>query len=586
MEIKKGIPVSPGVAICPAIVLDAEDLHVPRRQVSRRALKAQHTRFDEALVEARAEINKLREQVERDLGTETAAIFGFHLGMLSDKHLLDQVHQFIDTEAVTAEYAFATIMRRFAQAFLQQASSMFRERVSDIYDLERRVLRHLVRAEEASLEDLDREAIIVAHDLTPSQTASLDRNRIKAIVTDAGGRTSHTAIVARALAIPAVVGLEDITAAVSSADMIIVDGHRGLVIINPDAAQLQEYRGYLERIRDFERRLVTLSDRPAVTLDGVEIQVYANIEFPEEIPMAIKKGAGGIGLYRTEYLYLAREVEPTEQQQYEAFAEAIKLAKGRPLTIRTLDLGADKYTQKQAEMAERNPFLGCRSIRYCLQNLTMFKTHLRAILRASALGKIRVMFPLISNTMELRQARMILHDVMEDLAEQNIAYDRDVSVGMMIEVPAAALQARAFTQEVEFFSIGTNDLVQYTLAVDRANEHVANLYSPAHPSVLTLIKDVIRAAKRAEIDVSCCGEMAGEIEYAMLLLGMGLRSLSMTPQAIPEIKQLIRSVSIKECERVARRVASYDSERQIINFLREETRAVMPEAFDGRSIGV
>ncbi len=586
MEIKKGIPVSPGVAICPAVVLDAEDLHVPRRQVPRKSLRSQHQRLDEALKHARAEIDQLRDQVERDLGHETAAIFGFHLGMLSDKHLLDQVHQFIDTEAVTAEFALATIMRRFAQAFLQQANVMFRERVSDIYDLERRVLKHLVRSHKQDLDNLDREAVVVAHDLTPSQTASLDREHIKAIVTDAGGRTSHTAIVARALAIPAVVGLEDITAVVSGADMLIVDGNRGLVIINPDEAQLEEYRGYVERIRDFERRLVTLSELPAVTSDGVEINVYANIEFPDEIPLAVQKGAGGIGLYRSEYLYLAREAEPTEQQQYEAFAEAIKLAAGKPLTIRTLDLGADKYTQKQAEMSERNPFLGCRSIRFCLQNLTMFKTHLRAILRASALGKIRVMFPLISNTMELRQARMILHDVMEDLAEQGIPYDRDVPVGMMIEVPAAALQAKAFTQEVDFFSIGTNDLVQYTLAVDRANEHVANLYSPAHPSVLTLIKDVIRAAKRSGIDVSCCGEMAGEIEYVMLLLGMGLRSLSMTPQAIPEVKQLIRSVSIKDCERVARRVASYDSERQVINYLREETRAVMPEAFDGRSIGV
>ena len=584
MEIKKGIPVSPGVAICPAVVLDAEDLHVPRRQVTRKDLRHQHERLDEAIGGARLEIEQLRDQVEKELGRETAAIFGFHLGMLRDQRLLDEIHAFIDAELVSAEYGLATTMRKYAQTLLAHAHPMFRERVSDIYDVERRVLRRLSRGSQADLQTLDHEAIVVAHDLTPSQTAALNKKQIKALVTDAGGRTSHTAIVARALGIPAVVGLEDITAVVTSDDTLIVDGNRGLVIINPDAAQLNEYRGYVERIRLFERKLVDLSELPAVTTDGVRVEVQANIEFPDEIPMAFEKGATGIGLYRTEYLYLAREMEPTEEEQYQAFAKAIKLAGGKPLTIRTLDLGADKYTQKQAEMQERNPFLGCRSIRFCLQNLTMFKTHLRAILRASAGGKIRVMFPLISNTMELRQARMVLHDVMEDLEEEGIAYDRDLSIGMMIEVPAAALMAKAFTHEVDFFSIGTNDLVQYTLAVDRANEHVANLYSPGHPAVIGLIKDVIRAAKRGNVDVSCCGEMAGEIEYVMLLLGLGLRTLSMTPQAIPEVKQVIRSVSIKDCERVARRVASYDSERQVINYLREETRTVLPEAFDGRSI--
>jgi phosphoenolpyruvate-protein phosphotransferase (PTS system enzyme I) len=584
MEIKKGIPVSPGVAICPAAVLDAEDIHVPRRVLPRRQLPREHQRFERALEAASGELEKLRDDVSQELGAETAAIFGFHMGILHDKHLIQQVHDMMDAEAVTAEFALATVLRKYAQVFLQMDNPLFRERVTDVWDVERRVLKHLMANVRADLTKLDQEAIIVAHDLTPSQTASLDKRHIRALATEAGGRTSHTAIVARAMGIPCVVGLEGLSTAVSTGDILIVDGNRGLVIINPDPQQLEEYRGYVERLQIVERRLGELLKLPARTTDGVTVELMANIEFPTEIPIALSKGAAGVGLYRSEYLFLSTETEPTEEQQYEAFVKAVKYLEGRPLTIRTLDLGADKYTQSQATMQERNPFLGCRSIRYCLQNLAMFKPHLRAILRASAHGPLRIMFPLVSNMMELRQARMILNDVMEDLEEQSIPFDRELSVGIMVEVPSAALMAKVFINEVDFFSIGTNDLVQYTLAVDRGNEHVANLYSGAHPAVLMLVKDVIRAAKRGNIEVSCCGEIAGELDYIMLLVGMGLRNLSMTPQAIPGVKQLIRSVSIKDCERVARRVASYDSERQVLNYLREETRKVIPDAYDGRAM--
>lgn len=584
MEIKKGIPVSPGVAIFTAAVLDAEDIHVPRRVVPAGKVPLQHKRLDGAIARARKEVLQLRDQVGKELGPETAAIFGFHLGLLQDKHLLKQVHDLITAERVTAEFALATVMRRFAQSFMQQSNPLFRERVSDVWDLERRVLQHLLKNVKVDLGKLDEEVILVTHDLTPSQTASLDKTKIRAIVTDAGGRTSHTAIVARAMGIPCVVGLEDATHAVSTGQRLIVDGDRGLLIIEPDAQQLLEYEGYQSRSRAIERQRNVLDDLPAVTTDGVEISLQANIEFNDEIPSAIKRGAAGVGLYRTEYLFLSSDVEPTEQQQYDVLAAAVRRMKGNPITIRTLDLGADKFTARHATMQERNPFLGCRSIRYCLQNLVMFKTHLRAILRAGALGPVRIMFPLITNMMELRQARMILNDVMEDLHEQQADYAEKPEVGIMIEVPSAALMAKAFVNEVDFFSIGTNDLVQYTLAVDRGNEHVAGLYSAANPAVLMLIKDVIRAAKRGGIDVSCCGEMAGEPEFLMLLLGMGLRSFSMTPASIPAIKQLVRNVSIVDCEKVARRVASYDSDRQVINYLREETRRYQPEAGGGRSV--
>jgi len=584
MEIKKGIPVSPGVAIVPALVIDTDNIRVPRRTVAPRDLPGQHQRLDNAVAAARDEIDAQRDQVAKDLGPEPAKIFGFHLGMLADQSLIQQIHDMIDREMVTAEFALSTVMRSVGQTFLQQPNALFRERVSDVWDLERRVLQHLITNVREELADLKHEVALIAHDLTPSQTAALDRTKVRAMATDLGGRTSHTAIVARALGIPAVVGLEDASASVNAGQTVIVDGHRGLIIIDPDPQQLSEYKAYLERFRSFESILVSEASLPAVTTDGTEIQLLANIEFPEEIPDALSRGAAGVGLYRTEFLFLSAETEPDEEQQYKTFVKTLDLLEGRPLTIRTLDLGADKFTQKRIADPEPNPFLGCRSIRLCLQDLAMFKTHLRAILRASAHGKMKIMFPLITNMMELRQARMILNDVMEDLDEDDIAFDSSVSVGMMIEVPSAALMAKTYAQEVDFFSIGTNDLIQYTLAVDRSNERVASLYSSGHPAVLMLIKDVIRAANRRKIDVTCCGEMAGELEYVMMLMGMGLRKLSMTPQSVPEIKKLVRSVSIKDCERVARRAASYDSERQVINYLREETKKLMPEAFDGRSV--
>jgi len=585
MEIKKGIPVSPGVAIYPAVVVDTQDIRVPRRTIRRNQVPHQRERLNQAIEAARKDLEQLRDEVADRLGPEPAKIFGFHLGMLQDPSLIQQVDQKIENELVTAEYALTTVLRELAQSFLDQPNEIFRERVSDVWDLEKRVLKHLLSELKSEVARLDHEAVLVAHDLTPSQTAALDKQKIGAMITDLGGRTSHTAIVARALGIPAVVGLEDASAAVQSGDTVIVDGNRGLLIIDPDPNQLEEYREYLERFRNFETELEQIADLPAVTTDDVQIDLLANIEFADEVAEALKRGAVGVGLYRTEFLYLSSEDEPSEDQQYQAIRQTVELLDGRPLTVRTLDLGADKYTQSRIAEPEPNPFLGCRSIRLCLQDLALFKMHLRAILRASAHGKLRIMFPLVSNLMELRQARMILNDVMEDLDEENVAFDENVEVGIMIEVPSAALMAKAFAQEVDFFSIGTNDLVQYTLAVDRSNERVANLFSSAHPAVLMLIKDVVRASRRHSVELTCCGEMAGEPEFALLLVGMGLRKLSMTPQAVPEIKQLIRAVSINHCERVARRALSYDSEKQVLNYLKDEARKVIPEAFEGRMIG-
>jgi phosphotransferase system enzyme I (PtsI) len=380
-----------------------------------------------------------------------------------------------------------------------------------------------------------------------------------------------------------VVGLGNITANVTAGQSLIVDGDLGQVIIDPDAEQQFAYRQRMQRISQFETALGELATKPAITTDGTEIKLSANIEFPAEIGAALDKGAADIGLYRTEFLFLASPTPPSEEQQLDAYRGAISALGGKVLTIRTLDLGADKLLPGGHEL-ENNPFLGCRSIRYCLQNLELFKTQLRAILRASAQGPVRIMFPLISNVLELRQAKMILNDMKDDLADQGVAFEPDIPVGIMVEVPSAALQAGILAQEVAFFSIGTNDLIQYTVAVDRGNERVANLYSAANPAVLRLIKEVIRVGQRTKIDVSLCGEMAGEPEFVMLLVGLGLRNLSMTPPAVPEVKKIIRSVSLRQCQRVASKAMTFDTDREVLNFLREEVRRIIPEVIDGRSL--
>ncbi len=585
MQIKRGIPVSPGVAVSRAVVIDAEDQPVPRRAIAAGQVASEFKRLDKSLNEALQEVENLRKQTASVLGDELAGIFGYHLGMLRDKALIAQFRQMIENDLVTAEYSVYSVMRRYARVFADMDDRVFKTRVSDVWDLERRILRHLIGQSRLELNDLKTPAIVIARDLTPSETAALDKSKIKAIATDLGGRTSHTAILAHALGIPAVVGLESISSEITTGDTIAIDGNEGVVVIDPDAATMMEYRQKLRRMVAFEDELGALAQLPARTRDGTDINLLANIEFPTEISSALDKGATGIGLYRTEFLYLAATTEPDEETQYKAYKKALDLLGGRPLTVRTLDLGADKLLPGETALhGERNPFLGCRSIRLCLQHLPLFKTQLRAILRASVHGRVRIMFPLVSHIMELRQAKMVLGDVMEDLDEQGIEFRRDIPVGIMVEVPSVVLQARTFARECDFFSIGTNDLIQYTVAVDRGNERIASLYSASHPAIILLIRDTIRATAKTDIEVSLCGEMAGEPEYTMLLLGLGLRTFSITPPAIPEVKKIIRSVTIDQCKRVAKKAITFDSNREVLNYLRDETSRIIPEAFDGRTV--
>jgi phosphotransferase system enzyme I (PtsI) len=575
---KKGIGVSPGVAIAQVVVIDNEEFEIPERHVPLDHAQNEMDRLDQAVSVSKQEILDLQKRTIERIGKEAASIFDFHLGLLDDKVLYQKFHDTILSGHVTAEYAVATVLRGYAREFLSMPQYLA-ERVKDVYDIEKRLLRNLTGQSRQSLAHLTRDVIVVAHDMTPSQTAGMDRDHIKAIATDAGGATSHTAIVARALGIPAVVGLEDITTHASGGDTVIVDGVRGVVIVDPDQQTLQDYDRFAKQQVEFIHSLEALQDLPPVTKDGHEITLLGNIEFPEEAETVVGKGGDGIGLYRTEFLFLGSDTEPTEEDHYRAYRKVIDLCGNKPVIIRTLDLGADKYTQARARSPERNPFLGCRSIRFCLQNLPLFRRQIRAILRASVNGDVHMLFPLISNITELRQAKSIVRDVAEDLEEEDVPYRGDIPIGIMVEVPSAALQSDTFSKEVDFFSIGTNDLVQYTLAVDRGNERVAPLFTAAHPAVLRLIREVIRTGQQQDVPVSLCGEIAGDPMYTMLLLGLGLRRFSCTPSAIPEIKKVVRSVTMQQSLEVARQVSRLDSDKEIVSYLRAATRNVLPEVY-------
>jgi len=574
MDILKGIAVSPGVAICSAVVIEAEDYRIPERFITRQQVRLEVQRLRQAFLDAIEEVTHLHGHQADIWDRGIKDIFAVHLHFLRDRSLRKKISDKIRENHYTAEYAVSTILRDVANHFSTAEDAYISERVSDIYDIENRLLRHLIGLQREDLNNLSEAVVVVSPDLTPSQTAGFNRKLVKGLATDTGGRTSHTAIVARSLGIPAVVALGNITAIIAAGDTVIVDGNRGTVIINPDNETLEEYRLLAEEFVEHEHQLSEQVHLESITTDGHSIELLGNIEFPYEADITLQKGGTGIGLYRTEFLYLDADHEPTEDEHYEAYKSSVSDLGGGAITIRTLDLGADKFTQ-QRHLRERNPFLGLRSIRYCLQNLPLFKTQIRAMLRASVHGNIKIMFPLITSLTELRQAKWIVADAREDLEEEGIEIKEHIPIGAMIETPAAALIAENLAEEVDFFSIGTNDLIQYTLAVDRVNENVASLYTPAHPAVLNLIQHVVKVANRANIEVSLCGEMASDIEFTPLLLGLGLRIMSLAPSMIPEVKKVIRSVSLDQCEAIARRSLQFDTSKQTINYLREELRIIL-----------
>lgn len=580
METMAGLGVSPGVIVREAFIYETEGYRIPRHLITPKEVPHETKRLEKALEEASLEIDELEKEVSIKLGSEIGAIFGTHRTILRDKRLKQEFIDRIQKTKFTPEYSISLSLRVYIRKLRAVEDTFLSERVSDIFDIEKRILRKLLGEKKQELKALTDEVILIAHDLSPSETASLDKTKVKGFATDVGGRTSHSAIVAKALGIPAVVGLGDVTTYAFGGDNVIVDGNHGIVIVRPDERTLTEYRAKEKMIRVFEVKLsAELKDVPAETPDGRLVSLLGNIESPKEISTTLKHGAGGIGLYRTEFLYLGKNTLPEETDHLNAYTEAVNELGDKPIIIRTVDLGADKFIAGNGQ-GERNPFLGCRSIRYCFEHPDIFTTQIRALLRVSAFGNIKILFPLISSLQELRQAKYMVREVMDELSKEGISFDDKIQMGVMIEVPSAVMIADALAKEVDFFSIGTNDLIQYSLAVDRDNEKVAYLYSQAHPAILRLLKMTIKAAKENNIPVGICGEMGSELELIILLVGLGLSEISVAPaMIIPEVKKIIRSITYEDAKEIAETVCSFDDSDKTVKHLRSIATEILPEIF-------
>ncbi len=554
MEIAlRGIGVSPGIGIGPALAFDVRPLDIPRTQVEDKA--AELARYDAAVDSVRKDLKRLHHHTAKAIGTRNADIFKAHLMLLDDVTMREEIEGRLIKEGFNVEFLLDDLIARYTKLMKTVPDPRFRERTNDLVDVGTRVLEKLMNTERVGLEHIEVASVVVAHDLSPSDTANIDVENALGIATDVGGPTSHTAILARALQIPAVVGLKYVGTHVKPGDQLIVDGTKGYVFIRPDAATIAEYVAERDRA---QRERVALLDyeeaRGSKTLDGFEVPLLANIELPVEIPSSLKAHAKGVGLYRTEYLFLNRGNLPTEEEQYEAYSQVAAAMKPWPVTLRTLDLGGDKFASHMQIADEINPQLGWRAIRFCLERPDIFKAQLRAILRASVHGNIQIMFPLISGPEELRRVKAVLDEVRADLDRRSVPFKKNIKVGSMIEVPSAVVIADILAKECDFFSIGTNDLIQYSLAVDRVNEKIAHLYEPAHPAILRMLRHTIQAAKAAKISCSICGEMAGDPLFTELLVGLGIDALSMSSVAIPAVHAEIVGARMSTAKRFAGRV--------------------------------
>ena len=573
----KGIPAAPGIAYGPTFILDKGEFIVPKRSISSSEVDSEIARFEEAINNARSEIQSLKTKITQDLGAGQAQIFDAHLLVLQDMTLINGVNTGIRETEYSAEYVFFTVIKKFVEAFAKMPDEYLRERASDVSDISKRVLKHLM--DESKLHDLDSlqdDLIIVAHDLSPSDAVSMYNKKIKGFLTDIGGRTSHTAIIAKSLGVPAVVGLKDATLRISNQDSVIIDGQKGLVIINPSGETKELYMKEQNKFTESLVKLDDLKNLPAQTLDGKTISILANLELSSEIPAVRKYGAEGVGLYRTEFLYMNRLDLPSEEEQFQAYSHVARTISPFVVTIRTLDIGGDKFISSVQIPRDMSPFLGCRAIRFCLERPDIFKTQMRAILRASVHGRIQMMYPMISGLGELRQANAILNQVKVSLRDEKIPFDEQMKVGIMIEVPAAVMTAEDLARETDFFSIGTNDLIQYTLAVDRVNEKTAHLYEPAHPAVLKMIQKTIDAGHNEGIHVALCGEMASDPLLAFLLLGMGIDEFSMSAASILTVKRMIRSVKLQDAQRTAYEALQLVTGQEVEEFVNIQLRKSLP----------
>ena len=572
-----GIPVSPGVAIGPALVLDPDGYRIPRCLVAAEDAGDEYMRLRAAVDAVSERLETSRLETSAVAGEETGDIFAAQLQMLHDPRLQSELRRRIQKQLQSAPYAVSRVLHNYAAALKRLSNPLLAERAQDVLDIEKQLLLQLGAVSKQPLSDLTEPVIILSHVLTPSETANLDRKYVRGFCTEIGGSGGHTAIVAKGLELPAVVGIGSFLDSIGAGARVIVDGDRGRIIIDPDQATIDSYHKRMERRQSLSARLAELRDLPAETVDGIRIRLSSNIEFPHETSTALKRGADGIGLYRTEFLYLSSAEEPSEEDHYQAYSQVVREMNGRPVVIRTLDLGADKMGHRPLAEQEHNPFLGLRSIRLSLRNLDLFRPQLRAVLRAAVHGDIRMMFPLITTIGELRQAKMLLNVVAEDMQESGIEFRSDIPIGMMVEVPAAVVMLEHFVREVDFLSIGTNDLAQYTLAVDRSNEYVADLYQSSDPAVLRLIKQSVKIADANQTPISVCGEMSSNPARALLLLGLGVRHLSVPPSALPRVKKAIRSVSIEQCKQIAERVMKLEAARDVDLYLLDRLSDLVPE---------
>lgn len=572
-KILQGIPASGGIAIGPAFLYRPTGVATSRRSLRPEEVSLEVARYQEALIKTKRQIQEIESKVQKELGDEHAAIFQAHQIVLDDPLFVEEIPASIESRRLNAEFLLSEGLGKFKTILEGLEDPYFRERGGDVADVGNRVLKNLAGVEKDPLKELDREVILVSVDLSPSDTVSLSPEHVKGFATDIGGRTSHVAIVARSLGLPAAVGMGTLTSEVLDGDILIVDGNEGRVIVNPDTKTLKEYRKEKENYAAFYRSLEALRNLPARTPDGREVVLAGNIEMPHEVDDVLAHGAQGIGLFRTEFLFLNRDTLPTEDEQFEVYREVARKMGKHPTIVRTLDVGGDKFLSHVNIAEERNPFLGLRAIRLCLKRPDLFRTQLRAILRASAHGPLQIMFPMISSVQEMRQAKLHLKACMEELKHEKQKFNPAIEVGAMVEIPSAAVIADLLITECDFMSIGTNDLIQYTLAVDRVNESVAYLYDPLNPAVLRLIHRTIVACQDQKKWAGMCGEMAGDPKFVPLLLGLGLDEFSVSGSVIPEIKKVIRQMPYALAQEIAKEALMLHTSDEILDLIRNKVPA-------------
>ncbi len=552
-RIYSGIAASPGIAHGKVFLASRNEVAVPRYTIVKSAIASETARLDDAIVKTRRDIQSIQEEIRSSIGEDEARIFDAHLLVLEDQALVGEALRDMESSLCNIESAVWDVGHRYIEAFDRIDDEYLRERASDIRDVMRRLLSNLTGQRIPQLDEIAEPSILVANDVTPSDSASIDREKVLGLVTEVGSKTSHAVIVARSMNIPAVVGVAEVCSQVSREAVVLIDGYDGKVIVNPSEDTLFKYGNLRDKRRSREKRLIAYSKAASLTRDGHPVQLMANIERADEAERALEMGADGIGLFRSEYLFMGLGSLPSEEEQFEAYRAAVVAMGDRPVVIRTLDLGGDKVADF-AEMPvyrEANPFLGYRAIRFCLDHQAIFKSQLRAILRASAFGDARLMYPMISGASELNQANALLDEAKSELRSEGQAFNEDISVGTMIEIPSAAIAADTLVEGSAFFSIGTNDLIQYLIAVDRLNDRVADLYDPTHPAVLRTLDMIVSAARKGGVGVSLCGEVAGDPVIAPLLIGLGVEALSMSPNLLPNVKYVVQNMDLSEAKEIA-----------------------------------